>query len=87
MTPREIIIPTPKGNVRIWQIDNNVNGAPRFVIHFLSLFDDYDNNNHTELRLKKYGAKWFGGGYVFTSYYTGEQLAKQVNEMIMCAIG
>lgn len=50
------------------RINNDVNGNPRYVVHFrefgLSL-DDYQTNRYD---VRKYRAKWYGGGIVFTSY-------------------
>jgi hypothetical protein len=49
------------------RIDNDRNGNPRYVVHFLNLgieLADYGKISG----LTKYRAKWFGGGYVFQSY-------------------
>ena len=51
----------------VYRIDNDVNGNPRYAVHFLSLNikpQDYGKIPN----LTKYRAKWFGGGYVFQSY-------------------
>lgn len=53
--------------VTVYRIPNDVNGNPRYVIHFLDLginLSDYGKIPG----LTKYRAKWFGGGYVFQSY-------------------
>lgn len=64
---RKITVPTINGDVTVWAIDNDSNGNPRFVIHYLSLgLDDY--TTIAKHGLNKYKAKWFRGGYVF-SYY------------------
>ena len=50
-----------------YQIDNDVNGNPRYVVHFYELgvkLEDYGKIPG----LTKYRAKWFGGGYVIQSY-------------------
>lgn len=55
------------------RIDNDVNGNPRYVTHFLNLgvqLDDYGKVPG----LEKYRAKWFGGGYVFQSYNVQDDL-------------
>ena len=63
----EITVPTINGDITVWSIDNDSNGNPRFVVHYLSLgLDDYISIS--KFGLDKYRAKWFGGGYVF-SYY------------------
>lgn len=49
------------------KIDHDLNGNPRYVVHFLALgvkLADYGKIKG----LTKYRAKWFGGGYVFQSY-------------------
>lgn len=54
----------------VFRIPNDVNGNPRYVVHFLDLnikLSDYDNINKL-YGFNKYRAKWFGGGVVFQSY-------------------
>ena len=56
--------------VKVFRIKNDVNGNPRYVIHFSDLgikLSDYDNINKL-YGFKKYRAGWFGGGVVFQSY-------------------
>lgn len=56
--------------IEVFRIENDVNGNPRYVVHFLDLnikLSDYDNINKL-YGFKKYRAKWFGGGVVFQSY-------------------
>ena len=56
--------------IEVFRIPNDVNGNPRYVVHFLDLnikLSDYDNINKL-YGFKKYRAKWFGGGVVFQSY-------------------
>lgn len=62
--------------IKVFRIDNSVNGAPRYVVHFLDLgLNAYVSNNKTaQAGLKKYTGKLFGGGYVFESYYLKETL-------------
>ena len=53
------------------RLENDVNGNPRYLVHFLSLGikpEDYGNEKFRDFGLKKYRGKWFGGGYVFQSY-------------------
>lgn len=53
--------------IAYYKIDHDINGNPRYVIHFLDLgikTEDYGKIPG----LKKYTAKWFGGGYVFQSH-------------------
>ncbi|WWT40205.1 hypothetical protein [Staphylococcus phage PT94] len=60
----------------IFRISNDVNGNPRYVVHFRDLgidLWDYDNINKL-FGFTKYRAKWFGGGVVFQSYNIAETL-------------
>lgn len=58
-------------DITVTRIVNDRNGNPRYVVHFLALgAEDYDNIPG----LKKYRAKWYGGGYVFSSYHVEEDL-------------
>lgn len=56
--------------VTLYQVTNNVYGNPRFVIHFLDIAATYDDALKLSRKIggRKYTAKWFGGGIVFTSY-------------------
>ena len=56
--------------IEVFRIPNDVNGNPRYVVHFLDLnikLSDYDNINKL-YGFKKYRSQWFGGGVVFQSY-------------------
>ena len=56
--------------IKVFRIKNDVNGNPRYVVHFMDLnikLADYDNINKL-YGFNKYRAKWFGGGVVFQSY-------------------
>lgn len=50
-----------------YRIDNDVNGNPRYVVHFYELGVELGDYGRIP-GLTKYRAKWFGGGYVFQSY-------------------
>lgn len=57
-------------DIETFRIDNDTNGNPRYVVHFIDLdikLKDYDKINKL-YGFKKYTAKWFGGGVVFQSY-------------------
>ena len=61
----------------VFRIPNDVNGNPRYVIHFSDLgikLADYDNINKL-YGFKKYRAGWFGGGVVFQSYNIQDTLS------------
>ena len=57
-------------DVEYFRVNNDVNGNPRYVIHFLEIDDDYNTalNISRKIGGKKYRAKWFGGGIVVQSY-------------------
>lgn len=54
------------------RIPNDVNGNPRYAIHFLSLglteYPDKTPKRLTALGLRRYHNKSYGGGYSFKSY-------------------
>ena len=68
--------------VTFWKIAYTMCGSPRYVIHFLDLIGDKENNMFDNLddvykTARKragllggcvYRAKWFEGGFVFKSY-------------------
>jgi hypothetical protein len=71
------------------RINNDINGNPRFVVHFLSLLNEVERQGldvlqSFDLSLKKarkvggtkYRGKDFGGGIVFTSYNIQETINK-----------
>lgn len=71
------------------RINNDINGNPRYIIHFLYLLNENECNGLTldqkfNLALKKakkiggkqYRGKEFGGGIVFQSYNIQETILK-----------
>jgi hypothetical protein len=67
-------------SVDIVRIDNCINGNPRFVIHFLNIADNYMDaiNIARQIGGKRYRAKWFSGGIVFSSYNVIEDLKRVI---------
>lgn len=77
------------------RVNNDVNGNPRYVIHFLDLLNENEqipkNSVDNEYRLavgkankiggKKYNTKAYGGGIIFQSYNL-PGLVKQCNELL-----
>jgi len=64
--------------IAYYKIDNDINGNPRYVVHFLELgikLADYGKISG----LKRYTAKWFGGGYVFQSHNLEQDLQFMLN--------
>lgn len=52
------------------RINNDVNGNPRYVVHFLNIDDDYKTavKKANKIGGRKYHTKSYGGGIVFQSY-------------------
>ena len=53
------------------RVNNDVNGNPRYVFHFLALADHYSGAVTVAKKLvggRKYHTKSYGGGIVFQSY-------------------
>jgi len=68
--------------IEFYSINNDVNGNPRYVCHWVNFSDNY----HKARKLvkafggKTYRAKWYGGGIVFSSYSLAAD-AKLINQM------
>lgn len=73
------------------RINNDVNGNPRYVCHFLSLIKDSDEGSISEkynlaisraktIGGRKYHTKSYGGGIVFQSYNIAD-LEKSIIEL------
>ena len=64
--------------IKYWRINNDVNGNPRYVVHYLSIANTYDEaiEKANKIGGKAYNAKWFGGGIVFQSYNLEQELAQ-----------
>lgn len=62
--------------VTVYQVTNDVNGNPRYVIHFLDVADTYAKALELSRKIggRKYTAKWFGGGIVFSTYHLERDL-------------
>ena len=60
------------------RINNDTNGNPRFVIHYLQLADSYERALYLSRPLggRKFHNKQYGGGIAFTSYNTDELKAR-----------
>jgi len=83
-------------NIQFTKVNNNVNGNPRYVVHFLDIMPNTAQNVSVEEKYRitlnharkfggqKYRAKWFGGGIVFTSFYIEgllDDLQKSLNQV------
>lgn len=68
------------------RVKNDVNGNPRYVVHFLNLLSDQDDCESSLSKYstalaksrayggKKFNNKQYGGGIVFQCYNTGDLL-------------
>ena len=65
------------------KIKNDINGNPRYVVHFLNIADDYQNAIHLANKIggRKYHTKSYGGGIVFQSYNIKET-ERQITKLI-----
>ena len=78
------------------RVNNDVNGNPRFVVHFFELLTDKESRNYDisitdkydlalerakKLGGRKFSNKQFGGGIVFQSY-NNEFLAQKIKDSI-----
>lgn len=70
MAHREYVKLSNGDEIAVWHVNNDANGNPRYVIHFLDICNDYAKAAKIANKIggKKYTAKWFGGGIVFSSY-------------------
>ena len=64
------------------RIKNDVNGNPRYVVHFLSIASTYPDAVSIANKIggRKYHTKSYGGGIVFQSYSLGE-LTNAINRV------
>ena len=81
-------------NYEIIRINNDVNGNPRYVVHFMAFILDIDNSlsipeqyNIALSRTKKYGGKkyhnkQYGGGIAFTFYSPEIEINKIIDILI-----
>jgi hypothetical protein len=61
------------------RINNDINGNPRFVVHYLQMADTYERALYLGRKLggRKFHNKQYGGGIAFQSYNT-DQLAEKI---------
>jgi hypothetical protein len=70
-----------------YRVDNDYNGNPRYVIHFLAFANDYDKAKRlaNSIGFSVYRGKSFGGGFVSQSYNlenTAEQIINLRSEAV-----
>ena len=64
------------------RVNNDINGNPRYVIHYLQLADNYERALYLSRQLggRKFHNKQYGGGIAFQSYNT-EILAERIAQI------
>ena len=62
------------GGVDFYRVNNDVNGNPRYVVHFLAFAPDYETakKRANAIGFKVYRGRDFGGGFVGQSYYLAD---------------
>jgi hypothetical protein len=80
MKAKELQVKVNNEEITVYKIDYDVNGNPRYVVHFLSLGIELKDYGRIA-GLKKYRAKWFGGGYVFQSYNVEKDVEYMINQV------
>jgi len=71
-----------KTQINFHRINNDVNGNPRYVCHFLAINNDYDEAVRLARKMggKRFHNKQFGGGIVFQSYNL-QDTERHINEL------
>jgi len=65
-----------------YRVNNDVNGNPRYVIHWLAFADDYvtAKARANKLGYKVYRGREFGGGFVTQSYSIQDHAERIIDE-------
>lgn len=73
---------TTNVGINFTRIDNDTNGNPRYVCHYLNIADNYSEavKKANTIGGRKYHTKKYGGGIVFQSYNI-EDTAKRIKEI------
>lgn len=71
-----------KNPIQFTRVNNDVNGNPRYVCHFLTLAKTYNEAAKIANSIggRKYRATWYGGGVVFQSYSLSD-LVNHINRV------
>jgi hypothetical protein len=64
------------------RINNDINGNPRYVVHFLQIADSYQRALFLARKIggRKFHNKQYGGGIAFQSYNI-EQLEQRIEQI------
>lgn len=65
------------------RVNNDINGNPRYVIHFLNIANNYETAVKLANKIggRKFHNKQYGGGIVFQSYSLTDTI-KRINSII-----
>lgn len=79
---KEYVVNVNGNEIPYVRIDNDVNGNPRYIIHFIYFGDTYAEaiSKSRKIGGKKYRAKWYGGGIVISSYNLQSDLEFMMEE-------
>lgn len=68
--------------IQFTRVDNDINGNPRYVCHYLNIASDYNAAVKLANKIggKRYHTKRYGGGIVFQSYNIADT-AKRIKEL------
>jgi hypothetical protein len=80
MVVKELQVHVNNDEITVYDVGHDVNGNPRFVVHFLPLGIELKDYGRIP-GLRKYRAKWFGGGYVFQSYNVKNDLEWMIDHV------
>jgi hypothetical protein len=71
-----------KANIEFKRVNNDINGNPRYVFHYLNLADTYEEALKLAKKIggKKFHNKQYGGGIVIQSYNLDKD-AELINEI------
>ena len=66
------------------RVNNDINGNPRYVCHYLNLSCNYDKavKLANSIGGRKYHTKKYGGGIVFQSYSL-DSLVNDINQLLL----
>ena len=65
------------------RVNNDINGNPRYVIHFMNIADNYETAVKLANKIggRKFHNKQYGGGIVFQSYSLTDTI-KRINSIL-----
>ena len=80
--------------IEFTRVNNNASGNPRLVCHFINLLTDAERKETSignmyalaiskakKIRGRKYHTRGYGGGIVFTTYDTPQELTERINKL------